>query len=440
MRTSRSRAERAENERTAPGPAAGRKASPGGAAVPPPLTADALRAAQRGAGNAAATGMIARRARHASAPQESDTGVHEVLRSAGKPLAAPVRQDMESRFGTDFSDVRLHTGAAAARSARAIGARAYTSGSHVVIGDGGGDRHTLAHELTHVVQQRQGPVSGTDRGDGLRVSDPSDRFERAAEDNARRVLAGPAPAASRERAAEHGTEPDRATGSVQRFTDQQVPGMGEMRISNSGAFAIQDGAPVIWVRDDARTGIAPALVDDGAQTQLGAATYHRYSLGGPVLNQCLHVAEEIINNRVRSLEHGVDASVIDTNSKAKGDREEFFGAPKDETNRRMARQFRHARDEAADPQVNQAFVIVALKPGDREMSQFHAAAVVARDGDDCVTLEAFAGEEEQLEDAAARMYTVNGGGASFHGYWTGDEMYYEGVSATTVVIRPALGV
>lgn len=36
------------------------------------------------------------------------------------------------------------------------------------------------------------------------------------------------------------------------------------------------------------------------------------------------------------------------------------------------------------------------------------------------------------------MYTVNGGADSFHGYWTGDEKYYEGVSATTVVIRPAL--
>ncbi|MXM66331.1 DUF4157 domain-containing protein [Streptomyces sp. HUCO-GS316] len=136
--------------------------------------------------------MVARRARTAPAPEQPDTGVHEVLRSAGKPLAAPVRQEMESRFGTDFSGVRLHTGPAAARSARAIGARAYTSGNHVVVGDGGGDKHTLAHELTHVVQQRRGPVSGTDHGDGLQVSDPRDRFEREAEANAKRVMTGPA--------------------------------------------------------------------------------------------------------------------------------------------------------------------------------------------------------------------------------------------------------
>ncbi|MFD7299508.1 actin cross-linking domain-containing toxin [Streptomyces pharetrae] len=223
MRTSRSRAEQDGNERAASGPAAGRKPASAGAAVPPPLTADALRAAQRGAGNAAATGMIARRARHAAAPQESDTGVHEVLRSAGKPLAAPVRQDMESRFGTDFSDVRLHTGAAAARSARAIGARAYTSGSHVVIGDGGGDKHTLAHELTHVVQQRRGPVSGTDHGDGLRVSDPRDRFEREAEANAVRVMR--APVGSQEAAPRTASPSAASSGMVQRA--QGAPEFGK---------------------------------------------------------------------------------------------------------------------------------------------------------------------------------------------------------------------
>ncbi|WP_435838517.1 eCIS core domain-containing protein [Streptomyces achromogenes] len=192
MRTSSSRAERAENEQAAHDSATVRQVPPAGASMPPPLTAGTLLAVQRGAGNAAATAMISRRARPAAGAEQSDPGVHEVLRSSGKPLAAPVREDMEARFGTDFSDVRLHTGPVAARSARAIGARAYTSGSHVVLGDGGGDKHTLAHELTHVVQQRQGPVAGTEHGHGLRISDPSDRFEREAEANATRVLRAPA--------------------------------------------------------------------------------------------------------------------------------------------------------------------------------------------------------------------------------------------------------
>ncbi|WP_328464929.1 eCIS core domain-containing protein [Streptomyces sp. NBC_00448] len=69
----------------------------------------------------------------------------EVLRTSGTPLAEPVRRDMEARIGADFSDVRLHTGITAQRSASEIGARAYTMGNHVVIGDGGADRHTLTH-------------------------------------------------------------------------------------------------------------------------------------------------------------------------------------------------------------------------------------------------------------------------------------------------------
>lgn len=119
------------------------------------------------------------------------SAVRDVLRAPGQPLAESTRKDMEARFGTDFSRVRLHTDTAARRSATELGARAYTSGHHIVVGPGGIDQHTLAHELTHVVQQRSGPVAGTDRGDGLRVSDPGDRFEREAEANATRVLRHP---------------------------------------------------------------------------------------------------------------------------------------------------------------------------------------------------------------------------------------------------------
>ncbi|MFF7370328.1 DUF4157 domain-containing protein [Streptomyces tricolor] len=255
MRTSRSRAGQAGYEQPAHGSAARRETSSGGAAVPPPLTAGVLRAMQRGAGNAAVTGMIARRADRTAAPEQPGTGVHEVLRSTGTPLPAPVRQDMESRFGTDFSDVRLHTGAAAARSARAIGARAYTSGSHVVIGAGGGDRHTLAHELTHVVQQRQGPVAGTEHGDGLSISDPSDRFEREAEANAHRVMraspttAGPAPetAPAQRRAAG-------AAEAVQRALDYTaVPNGSQFQARTNGGRA----SVVEMITDGSLQGTAP---------------------------------------------------------------------------------------------------------------------------------------------------------------------------------------
>ena len=51
--------------------------------------------------------------------------------------------------------------------------------------------YVVGHELTHVVQQRSGPVDGTDAGGGVRVSDPSDRFEREAVANADRLMSAP---------------------------------------------------------------------------------------------------------------------------------------------------------------------------------------------------------------------------------------------------------
>ncbi|MFH7338832.1 DUF4157 domain-containing protein [Streptomyces sp. KHY 26] len=174
---------------------AGRAARTAGTAKAP-APADLL-ALQRVVGNAGVVGMLARREDREDAAEPGErrvqrSAVHEVLRSPGRPLDGATRADMEARLGADFSDVRIHTGAAAGRSAREIGARAYTSGSHVVVGEGGGDRHTLAHELVHVVQQRSGPVTGTDNGAGLSVSHPSDRFEREAEQVATRVMSRPA--------------------------------------------------------------------------------------------------------------------------------------------------------------------------------------------------------------------------------------------------------
>jgi hypothetical protein len=85
--------------------------------------------------------------------------VHEVLRSPGEPLDAGTRADMEPRFGHDFGQVRIHRDAAAARSARAIDAKAYAAGPHLVFGAdqfrpaSGAGRELIAHELAHVVQQ-----------------------------------------------------------------------------------------------------------------------------------------------------------------------------------------------------------------------------------------------------------------------------------------------
>jgi hypothetical protein len=84
--------------------------------------------------------------------------------TGGAPLDAPVRAHMERRIGHDFGRVRVHTDHAAAKSARALHAHAYTVGSDVYFAHGqyapasqSGQR-LIAHELAHVVQQ-----SGADR-------------------------------------------------------------------------------------------------------------------------------------------------------------------------------------------------------------------------------------------------------------------------------------
>ncbi|WP_281292229.1 DUF4157 domain-containing protein [Actinomadura decatromicini] len=82
--------------------------------------------------------------------------MHDVLRTSGCPLGDGLRDEMEQRLGANFSDVRIHDDVAAQRSAAEIGARAYRSSCHVVVGSGGADKHTLAHDLTHVIQQRSG--------------------------------------------------------------------------------------------------------------------------------------------------------------------------------------------------------------------------------------------------------------------------------------------
>ena len=84
-------------------------------------------------------------------------------------------------------------------AAKSVGATAYTVGTDVVVSAGryapgtGEGRRLLAHELTHVRQQQQGPVSGTDRGDGVQVSDPSDLFEQEASRTAEDIAARPTP-------------------------------------------------------------------------------------------------------------------------------------------------------------------------------------------------------------------------------------------------------
>ena len=88
--------------------------------------------------------------------------VAQVLDSAGAPLDKDARAFFGPRFGYDFSRVRVHADSLAAQSATAVGAAAYTVGSHIAFAAGryspstGPGRQLLAHELAHVIQKRAG--------------------------------------------------------------------------------------------------------------------------------------------------------------------------------------------------------------------------------------------------------------------------------------------
>ena len=77
----------------------------------------------------------------------------------GEPLSGETRALMEPRFGSDLSQVRVHTDAGAGESARSVNALAYTVGRDIVFGAGqyapqtSAGQKLLAHELTHFIQQ-----------------------------------------------------------------------------------------------------------------------------------------------------------------------------------------------------------------------------------------------------------------------------------------------
>ena len=113
--------------------------------------------------------------------------VYEVLNSPGQPLDRDTRSFMESRFERDFSQVRVHTDTKAAASARAVNALAYTVQRNIAFGSGQyvpgttkGQR-LLAHELAHVVQQADQPVS---RSTDLSVGNVGNVYEQEAEASA----------------------------------------------------------------------------------------------------------------------------------------------------------------------------------------------------------------------------------------------------------------
>ncbi|MGE0059396.1 MAG: DUF4157 domain-containing protein [Dehalococcoidia bacterium] len=102
----------------------------------------------------------------------------QAKRGTGASLDNATRADLEPALGSDFGDVRVHTDGEADALNRAVSAEAFTTGKDIFFRSGNYNpgsadgRKLLAHELTHVVQQRSAPAQSD-----LSVSSPSDSSE-----------------------------------------------------------------------------------------------------------------------------------------------------------------------------------------------------------------------------------------------------------------------
>ncbi len=118
------------------------------------------------------------------APEATDKVENKInaKRGQGERLPDNVRSDMENRFGRDFSAVRIHLDSEAAEMSAEIDAKAFTVGNDIFFGNGRFDansdegRRLLAHELTHVAQQQQAPVTNEKNEEVSRSDEKTQRW------------------------------------------------------------------------------------------------------------------------------------------------------------------------------------------------------------------------------------------------------------------------
>lgn len=177
--------------------------------------------------------------RRADGGAEAAPSVHAAAARGVATAAAslPHLSTIQRAFGRhDISGIQAHAGADAAASAREMGARAYATGNHVVLG-GSADLHTVAHEAAHVVQQR----AGVSLKSG--VGEVGDAYERHADEVADAVVQGKSAESLLDRYAGGGAgQPSGAAagstsiGPIQRYVEFTHPTEGRMQMSESHEF------------------------------------------------------------------------------------------------------------------------------------------------------------------------------------------------------------
>lgn len=257
---------------------------------------------------------------HDDGPTTATDPIEVAAGPDAKPLPADVRGEMEGAFGESFGDVRIHTGGRAGRAAAGIQAAAYTVGRDIVFGDGAfapgtpAGKHLLAHELTHVVQQRSGAVAASSTAGGYTVSQPSDRLEQEAERTAQAVTA--VPARRRRQPARGSGAPRPRLPSAQTLLELQrsagnraVTSWAENALGGSRRPARDAGA-------DKHTGPAKTLAS-GSITTVAQTPIQRYSLD-EFVSDVGDVAEGAADAVVEGAEAVADVAVEGAEAVAEG--------------------------------------------------------------------------------------------------------------------------
>jgi hypothetical protein len=147
---------------------------------------------QQQVGNRAVQRLLTQRKEDGSFELDDETaGRINRARGGGQPLEGAVQEQMSASLGYDFTGVRVHTSPESDDLNRQLSARAFTTGQDIFVRQGDYAPHSstgrelIAHELSHVVQQTTGRVSGG--GGGMTVRPAGDAFEQEADALARQA-------------------------------------------------------------------------------------------------------------------------------------------------------------------------------------------------------------------------------------------------------------
>jgi hypothetical protein len=198
-------------------------------------------------------------------PSMARAAAEHGVRGAGSSL--PHLSTIQRSFGRhDVGAVRAHLGASAREAARALNARAFTTGEDVAFA-GAPDLHTAAHEAAHTVQQRAGVSLKSE------VSQPGDPWERHADAVAERVARGASAEALLDQVARTPRSPPSGRTVIQRLPEESDYGFFDTtKYDKLGPPNAQDGVDIVLTFDP-----KPDKVD---ATKIGLVQTVNSRLGG----------------------------------------------------------------------------------------------------------------------------------------------------------------